>query len=65
MLADEHVLHLDALAKYVAVDSIGECNIIQPFQNQGDVADGSDGTAGAFGLAEGRHVASMEERPVA
>jgi hypothetical protein len=51
--------------KIAAVDSIGECNIIKLLPTEGDVANGSDGTIGAFCFSEGRHLEAMKTGRVA
>jgi transposase len=53
------------ILRKATVDSIGECNIINLLPTEGDVANGSDRTAGAFCFSEGRHVEAMETGRVA
>ena len=53
------------ILKKAAVDSIGECNIINLLPTEGDVANGSNGTTRAVRITEGGGMAAMEERSVA
>ena len=53
------------ILKKAAVDSTGECNIIQSTRIKGDVARDANGTTWIVCITERKHVAAMEEWRVA